>query len=221
MRLNNIFILCMKFLYSRGFKNLIKSLLYILVFGFFTFQKALAQNEDIELLNRLNQPTQNDPDNAFKFISNTAYMVDIATPLSILLTGKLKKDKVLINKGLVIGASYISNAIFTTTLKNIIRRSRPFETYPNQIYPNSSHGGYSFPSGHTSAAFSTATSLTLAFLKWYVAIPAFGYAGAVGYSRLDLGVHYPSDVLAGALLGSGTAYLSWKINKALQKKRKA
>jgi membrane-associated phospholipid phosphatase len=61
----------------------------------------------------------------------------------------------------------------------------------------------------------------LAFPKWYVAIPAFSYAGAVGYSRLDLGVHYPSDVLAGALLGSGTAYLNWKINKALHKKRKA
>jgi membrane-associated phospholipid phosphatase len=76
------------------------------------------------------------------------------------------------------------------------------------------------PSGHTSSAFSTATSLSLNFRKWYVVAPAYTYAAAVGYSRMYLGVHYPSDVLVGALLGSGTAYLTWKINKKLQNKRK-
>jgi membrane-associated phospholipid phosphatase len=65
----------------------------------------------------------------------------------------------------------------------------------------------SFPSGHTSMAFSLATSVSLAYPKWYVIFPSYLWAGAVGYSRMDLGVHYPSDVLFGAALGAGSAYL--------------
>jgi undecaprenyl-diphosphatase len=77
----------------------------------------------------------------------------------------------------------------------------------------------SFPSGHTSVAFSTATSLYLAYPKWYVAVPAFTYAASVGYSRMYLGVHYPSDVLAGAVIGAGSAWLMYKANKWLFKKK--
>ncbi len=184
-------------------------------------KKAEAQNWDIKLLDQLNQAPENDPDHGLKFITDNACIIDITTPTSILLTGLIKKDKELTNKGLVIGTAYLGTAILTTAFKNIIKRPRPFETYPDIIYPKSDAGGYSFPSGHTSTAFSTATSLSLAFPKWYVAIPAYAYAGTVAYTRMDLGVHYPSDVLAGALLGSGTAYLSWKINKTLQHKQKS
>ncbi|GAB2971723.1 hypothetical protein GCM10027049_01640 [Mucilaginibacter puniceus] len=69
-------------------------------------------------------------------------------------------------------------------------------------------------------AFATATSLSLSFPKWYVIIPSYTYAAAIGYSRMYLGVHYPTDVLAGALLGTGTAFLTWKLQKILFKKNK-
>jgi len=200
--------------------NRIITLIFCLLFSLRGIETK-AQNWDIELLDQLNQPPENDPDLGLKFITDNACIVDIATPTSIIVIGLIKKDQNLTNQGLVIGTAYLGTAILTTALKNTIKRPRPFETYPNIIYPKSDAGGYSFPSGHTSTAFSTATSLSLAFRKWYVVAPAFAYAGTVAYTRIDLGVHYPSDVLGGALLGSGTAYLSWKINNALHHKQKS
>ena len=75
------------------------------------------------------------------------------------------------------------------------------------------------PSGHTSSVFATATSLSMAYPKWYVVVPSFVWAGSVGYSRMHLGVHYPSDVIIGALVGSGSAILTRKANQWLNSKR--
>jgi membrane-associated phospholipid phosphatase len=70
-------------------------------------------------------------------------------------------------------------------------------------------------------AFATATSLSLVCPKWYVILPSFTYASLMGYSRMYLGVHYPSDVLIGALIGSGSAYLSHYIYKKIIKEKTA
>ena len=61
--------------------------------------------------------------------------------------------------------------------------------------------------------------MTFAFPKWYVAVPAFSWAGAVGYSRMHLGVHYPSDFLVGAAVGAGSAWLGHWLNKRLFQSR--
>ena len=68
----------------------------------------------------------------------------------------------------------------------------------------------SFPSGHTSAAFCISTSLALRYRKWYVIAPAYVYAVSVGWARMYQGVHYPSDVLTGALIGTASAWLTYK-----------
>lgn len=104
-------------------------------------------------------------------------------------------------------------------LKLGINRPRPFEKYlelDNVVKPSTG----SFPSGHTGFAFHTATLIFLEYPKWYVALPAFSWAGLAGYSRLHLGVHYPTDVFAGVGLGIATGYLSHEANRWIQKKGK-
>ena len=66
-------------------------------------------------------------------------------------------------------------------------------------------------------AFATATSIALIEKKWYFTLPAFVWAFGVGYSRLHLGVHYPSDVVCGALIGTGTSILMHHLSQKLFK----
>ncbi len=84
-------------------------------------------------------------------------------------------------------------------IKNLVARSRPFVTYP-EIVPLVHPGDvYSFPSGHTLSSFCAATACLCYFPKGGMACTLL--AVLIGLSRLYVGVHYPSDVLGGALLG--------------------
>lgn len=102
--------------------------------------------------------------------------------------------------------SLVTNAI----AKRISPRDRPDTSiFPVTRLARRMPTSSSFPSGHaaSAAAFSTAVGLELPGL----AIPLNGLAGAVGFSRVATGAHYPSDVLGGWLLGSTIAYLGAKI----------
>lgn len=149
--------------------------------------------------------------------SNTTGLVSLSVPMTLLIAGSLEKNAEMKQNGLIIGESILVGGILSTTLKHVINRQRPFHTYPDDISKASVGGGPSFPSGHTTQAFSTATAVSLAYPKWYVIVPAYLWACEVGYSRMYLGVHYPSDVIAGAVLGAGSAWLTRKVNKGLRK----
>ena len=177
-----------------------------------------AQNAEIDLLRRINVNRKTSLDHTFKGISDSATPVSLIVPLGILTSAIISKNQGLRNKGLVISASIISASVISYSLKHAILRERPFVTYPD-LQKLDDAGSPSFPSGHTSTAFSTATSLSLAFPKWYVIVPAYIWAGGVGYSRMHLGVHYPSDVLAGAITGTGAALLCNYINKKILAKK--
>ncbi|MBC3787781.1 phosphatase PAP2 family protein [Spirosoma utsteinense] len=175
---------------------------------------AHAQNWDINTLRRANLERNHSLDGLFRGFTESASPVAFGGSALLIGLGYAGHDSVARRKALGIGVSVVGATALTTLLKYAIHRPRPFVTYPD-LEPLVSGGSPSFPSGHTTDAFAFATALSLSYPKWYVVVPAYAWAGAVGYSRLHLGVHYPSDVLAGAVVGAGTAFVTHKLNQRL------
>lgn len=90
-------------------------------------------------------------------------------------------------------------------LKQAMKRDRPFEKIDDVHFRVRPPDKFSFPSGHTASAFLVMTLLSSFFQVPILQIGTFVWAAMVGVARVYLGVHYPTDVLAGALLGICTA----------------
>lgn len=93
-------------------------------------------------------------------------------------------------------------------VSELVDRARPFVADPGGVHLFSSHAADpGFPSDHATAAFAIAVAILLRKRNWgYVALVA---AAVLSVGRVALGVHYPSDVLAGAALGSAAALVLW------------
>lgn len=140
-------------------------------------------------------------------------MIWIAATIVLLIPKKTRKIGMMSALALI-GSLIINNEI----IKNLVRRPRPFYTFTEltTVIPRPSQ--FSFPSGHTSASFAAAT-VFFRNLPKKAGVPAIVLASLIGFSRLYLGVHYPTDVLGGALLGSFLGYLSERFVNACVKKK--
>jgi len=173
-----------------------------------------SQSIDYRLLRSLNVGEKPAWDATMKGVSFSAFVVSPATPLGIWSHGYFTKDKDLMRNGYRSAATLCVALGMAGSIKYVVNRQRPYDAHPSDITRRDFHNGpYSFPSGHTTMAFASATSLSLTYKKWYVAVPSYVYAGFVGYSRMRLGVHYPSDVLGGVFIGVGCGLLTWGVDE--------
>src|ERR1700712_386975 len=140
------------------------------------------------------------------FLSNSLGYVSYSIPVVLMVDGIVRHDVQMRQNALYVGSSAAVTLGVTLLLKTIFKRRRPF-VQNLKIVAVYNAGSTSFPSGHSSTSFAVATALSNAYPKWYVIAPAYLWAGSVGYSRMYLGVHYPSDVFGGALLGTTTSWL--------------
>lgn len=146
--------------------------------------------------------------------TNTGLFI-AAVPITFLAAGLVRKDTYATNTALLAGEAVLDAEIVTIGLKDLAHRLRPIDVGPNGNFSDSwfesskrSAGGFgSFPSGHTMAAFSVATVFAERYRshRW-VSWVAYGLAGVVGLSRLNVQAHFPSDIFFGAALGYSVSH---------------
>ena len=141
----------------------------------------------------------------FKFITTlgNAGVIWIVLSVGLLIPKKTRRVGALALVSLVFSA-LIDNVI----LKNVVARTRPYDVIEGLTSLVGAQKDYSFPSGHTGSAFAAAVVMFLGLPK-KCGIPILVFACLMGLSRLYVGVHYPSDVLGGALIGTGIALFTY------------
>jgi len=128
----------------------------------------------------------------------------IAAALLFILFKKHRELGIIMILSLLL-ALLVGNAL----MKPLFQRERPFINAPQINLLISAPADYSFPSGHAFSSFAAATVIWLYKKRW--GIYAVTLAALISFSRLYLYVHYPTDVLAGIILGICAAIASYKI----------
>jgi undecaprenyl-diphosphatase len=135
---------------------------------------------------------------AVTFLGSGEFIFAVAVIL-IIFAGKKDRSPA----GILLLAGLTVNYYAVYFLKNWVARPRPFMTLANVYLAGAAEKSYSFPSGHAAAAFMAAVVLSKYFKRPFI---FFGLAALVAASRVCIGVHYPTDVLSGAALGSLIGY---------------
>lgn len=146
----------------------------------------------------------------FKSIVNGAYCISRSAdgwpyPIMAALIYWLNDEHGLIFISTLALAFGLERTIYLIAKKGF-KRKRPANILPNFHSLVIASDEFSFPSGHTSGAFVFVTALVLVLDPMFALL--YCWSAAVGCSRVILGVHFPTDILMGAILGSATAAFS-------------
>ena len=155
-------------------------------------------------------------DKILAFITSlgNAGIIWIVLAVVLLILPKTRKT------GIIVAAALLMDLILCNLiLKNLVARVRPYDVNTAIAILIKKPLDFSFPSGHTAASFATMTALFLAKMKkaW---IAALVLAVLIAFSRLYFYVHYPTDVLGGAVVGILSGIIGYTIVEKIDKRRK-
>lgn len=129
------------------------------------------------------------------------------------LRGYLRRNVELVI--FAVAAALLARYVVTELIRFLYNRPRPFEILDIHQLVNHAAGG-SFPSGHAALSFAVATAISFYYPK--TSILFFLAAVLIGIGRISAGVHWPSDILGGAAVGIGTAWIiRWIWQKFIKK----
>ncbi len=164
-------------------------------------------NLDVKLFRSVNNYRTKFLDNTLPYTDKSVFAAALVLPAAMLIYGRAADKPYDENTAVLLALSEATNILLNLGIKNIVKRPRPYQSLSNVQYKNVSiKDEYSFPSSHTSTSFSIATTFTLRYSKYpQIYVPMYLWGLVVGYGRMYFGMHYPSDVLGGAVLGSLSA----------------
>ncbi len=178
------------------------------------YQKLSESNPDVKILRAFNNIESPFLHSIVSITNTAAAPVSLVAPVGLYAYSRVEDNRYDENTSVLLALSEVLNLGVTLGMKDIIRRDRPFRSLNNIMLSEtlSVAGSYSFPSGHTSSTFTLATLLTLRYPDnaWIISGSYF-YATVTSLGRLYWGVHYPSDVLGGMLIGAGSAALIYSL----------
>lgn len=179
-----------------------------------------TNNIDVSIFRRINNSRSPFLDFAVPVTDRSVLPAAIVIPTAMFFIARSNDNNYDENSSVLLGLSEATSFLVTAGVKLTVKRERPYKILKNVYSDEASTLGdpHSFPSGHSAMAFSMATSLTLRYNDSPLLIAGmFTYASAVALGRIYLGVHYPSDVLGGMLIGSGSAILIYSLRKEIFK----
>ncbi|CAM3604542.1 phosphatase PAP2 family protein [Pontibacter korlensis] len=180
------------------------STFFILLLLLNTTLIGTLESVDLETLQLINNNRLTTLDIMLYGITATAYFICALAPVFLYLIGYLRKEIRLKLKACQCMFTLGLTTVLVAALKYSIDRTRPFIS-SDMVEQIASAGSPSFPSGHTALTFATATAIILMFKNALLRGLVLTWALVVGYSRLALGVHYPSDVLASVVIATTSA----------------
>lgn len=185
-----------------------------------TEEYSFIEKIDISIFREINKKRNPFFDKTLPVVDRTLLPTAVVTPPLMFFLARSSNSNYDENSAVLLGLSEASSFIVTAGLKLTFQRERPFMCLDDVYCDEASTLGdpHSFPSGHTAMSFAMATSLALRYPDNPLLIAGmFTYASTIAFGRMYLGTHFPSDVAAGMLIGSGSAILMYSLRKEIFK----
>ncbi len=183
----------------------LSSVLLLMLILLFAFMIPSEKDYALSLNKVLEADSNNPPSELIRLLSwTTEYAFHLLAFITLWGLAKLGKSRLLRLASISVLVTLIFSTLAIRTSKVAFGRLRPATAIKMECTDtfepfNLKHQYHSFPSGHTSSAFSTTGSFFA--LNPYLGVPFVAYACTVGYARVSLKQHYPSDTIAGATVG--------------------